>query len=466
MSAYTISCPHCQAALRSAKPVPPGKPVRCPKCGGSFTTAEPDSPFALDLPECASTRPNTSPALKTGLLAFGLVGGLVLVLAAGAGVALVVTREAPRDTAEARRLAETEKRAADAERRAAEDRAAWQKRLDEQREAAEQDRRRLEKRVSEVEADARARQDRPALPPPPPAAVDPKPAEDLTAKRNKAEYEAHMDAGRAAMVDQRYKDALREFRVARELMPGDAAAIRGERDAQDRMGERKDQDRRRAAFAAALDRARTALQARRYDEAVSAANEALQMIPDDAEGQKLQRQALQAKRNAKAAYDQAMAAGDAAMASGQYGEASSAYAQALQYSPDDAAALERKRAADQGASVGNTQLNLFAYYRYMAAGALAMQNGAYGAATRNYAAAAQLMPGDLAAAGGLAEAQAALAGRQIVRANLYQLIQTGYTALQNQRRTDAINAFQSALAIDSDNKLALAGLKQAQALKK
>ena len=36
MSAVTYTCPKCQTTLRPAKPVPPGKKVRCPKCENVF----------------------------------------------------------------------------------------------------------------------------------------------------------------------------------------------------------------------------------------------------------------------------------------------------------------------------------------------------------------------------------------------------------------------------------------------
>src|SRR5690242_1424475 len=38
MSSHAVACPQCHAALRSSRPLPENKKVRCPQCGTSFTT--------------------------------------------------------------------------------------------------------------------------------------------------------------------------------------------------------------------------------------------------------------------------------------------------------------------------------------------------------------------------------------------------------------------------------------------
>ncbi len=38
MASQRLTCPDCKSVLRPAKPVPDGKKVKCPKCGGFFTT--------------------------------------------------------------------------------------------------------------------------------------------------------------------------------------------------------------------------------------------------------------------------------------------------------------------------------------------------------------------------------------------------------------------------------------------
>jgi hypothetical protein len=39
MSLHQTACPSCRAQLRSSKPIPPGKSLRCPRCGSTFTPA-------------------------------------------------------------------------------------------------------------------------------------------------------------------------------------------------------------------------------------------------------------------------------------------------------------------------------------------------------------------------------------------------------------------------------------------
>src|SRR4051794_19726362 len=33
-----LVCPDCKAVLKPARPLPAGRPVKCPKCGSTFTT--------------------------------------------------------------------------------------------------------------------------------------------------------------------------------------------------------------------------------------------------------------------------------------------------------------------------------------------------------------------------------------------------------------------------------------------
>src|SRR5262249_5076775 len=135
---------------------------------------------------------------------------------------------------------------------------------------------------------------------PAPRAPDPKAAADDAEKKTRADFETRMDAGRAAMVDQRYADALREYKAALRLLPGDAAAEGGVRDAEDRLARVQERANQRVAVAGVLDKARTALNAKHYDEAISAANEALGIAPGNAEAKQIANDAARAKRTAKA----------------------------------------------------------------------------------------------------------------------------------------------------------------------
>jgi tetratricopeptide (TPR) repeat protein len=428
--------------------------VRCPQCSHHFTV---DGPTEVTV----SRAPSASPALKTGLIAFGLVATLTLVAAGAVVVAVLSHNETPRQPVPA---TEPERSAVDGRI------AALQKRLDEQEQEFNRSRRRLELTIRDLEDRARAAEHRPTPPiqSPAPAVTapvpEPKAAVDDAGKKKRADYEAHMDAGRAAMVAQRYTDALREYTAALTLVPGDGEAIRGQRDAENRLEGRAGARNQADAAAALLNKARTAYRAKRFDEALSAANQVLRQDPDNPDAKQIQRDAQQAKRTARSDTTQLLSLADAALAGGRFEDASRLYDRVLQMSPDDEAAQRGKRAADQASQ--DAQTALAGYYRLMAVGTLAMQNLQYGSAAQAFAAALNQVPGDLAANRGLADAQAALTGAAFGQAKFYNSLQNGYAALQAQRPADAITAFQAALRISPDNPLAVTGLRQARAMKK
>jgi S1-C subfamily serine protease/thioredoxin-related protein len=67
MSESRFSCPSCGAVLRSAKPVPAGKAIKCPKCGKAFLAAAGPEPSDEPAPRPAAparTRPSTPAAAR------------------------------------------------------------------------------------------------------------------------------------------------------------------------------------------------------------------------------------------------------------------------------------------------------------------------------------------------------------------------------------------------------------------
>src|SRR5262249_7838996 len=187
-----------------------------------------------------------------------------------------------------------------------------------------------------------------------------------------AEYQAHMDAGQAALLAQRFNDAVREFVAAQRVIPGDAAAIKGQRKAEDGLNDIQDREKRLAAFNAHLDPARTAPRERGFDEAMSAADLALRLFPTDQEATSVQRQAKQARAEARTEYDSLMTRADAALQLQRFEEATRLYEEALRLFPGDAAAARGARQASQVA------LDLIAgqaaYTRFMHPRALPMPN--------------------------------------------------------------------------------------------
>jgi tetratricopeptide (TPR) repeat protein len=209
------------------------------------------------------------------------------------------------------------------------------------------------------------------------------------------------------------------------------------------------------------------LNAKHYDDAISAANQALGLAPGNAEAKQIVNDATRAKRTAKAEFSQLLEQADALRSSGQFSDASVAYARALQLFPDDASAQTGKQLADQAVrTVVNTQVGLNAYFNSMALGMAAMQNGQFVTATNAFSQALNLVPGDLAAARGVLEAREALKGTVRGQAAYFRHLQAGYAALQAKRPADAITEFQAALRIAPDSPFAAAGLRQAKAMNK
>jgi tetratricopeptide (TPR) repeat protein len=287
---------------------------------------------------------------------------------------------------------------------------------------------------------------------------------DKDEKTKLAEYQTHMDAGRTALAAQRYPDAIREFQAALRLIPADVQAGLSLRLAEQRLNvlqaAAQDQQQRFAAFAALMERSANALRAKRYEDAVQAANEAVKLFPSDARAKQAQADARKALRVARAQYNQLLTDADAALQARRLDEAGRLYQQAAELFPEDDGAkngLRQVRAAldtlrDAGA----------AYNRLMVTGAAAMRGRRFADAVLAYTEALRLVPGDPLAAQGLRDAQAGanrLARRGLA---LDRQLQAGAAALKQKQYADAVRAFKAALDLDPDNPAALDGLRQAR----
>jgi hypothetical protein len=61
MPVHTVTCPECESTLKSNKPIPQGKKIKCPECGTSFTTPE-DKPEPAPMPKKPAKKPATPAA--------------------------------------------------------------------------------------------------------------------------------------------------------------------------------------------------------------------------------------------------------------------------------------------------------------------------------------------------------------------------------------------------------------------
>jgi tetratricopeptide (TPR) repeat protein len=283
---------------------------------------------------------------------------------------------------------------------------------------------------------------------------------DAGEKKKLADYQAHLDAGRAAMTTQRFDEAVREFQAALKVLPGDATAALNLKTAQNRLAAGADLAKRQDAFADLMQRAQAALNAKRPDQAVPLLQEALKLFPDDKNARKSLQAAKLDAATAEAEYNRLLALGDAAMTRNRFEEANRLYTQAAQVLPGDPDATAKAQAAAN--AVTDRQAALVAYQRFMTQAALDMENLRYAGAIRNYQEALRVVPGDANALQGLADARAAVAVQVRQRGQSDALMQRGTAALQKLQFAEAIQIYTDALRIVPNDPRALRGLSQAK----
>jgi len=283
---------------------------------------------------------------------------------------------------------------------------------------------------------------------------------DDNEKARLAEYRTHLEAGRAALVAERYADAVREFIAAQRLMPGDPEAVQGQKQAENRLDAIQDRDKHQKAYVELVDRAQKALRERRFDDAVDSLKAALQLFPTDVKTQQALRDAEMARTQAKAEYARLMGLGDQAMQLGRFEEAYRQYTEALKVLPDDKAAQAAQARAQRASQ--DYQVAQAAYPRYITQGNLAMQMGNWTDAVFAFTEALRLVPADVTAAGQLRKAQAGALLQTNPQANFARLLKAGQIALSQRQYADAIRSFTSAQQINPDNIQVTQGLQQAR----
>ena len=209
-------------------------------------------------------------------------------------------------------------------------------------------------------------------------------------KKRQADYDRAMTAGRQALAAKNYPAAIAAFNDALKVMPGDknaTAALQKARDAET-AAKKQEEEKRRAEFERLLKQGRTALSAKRYEEAVKAFDDAMKLQPTDTEAAKLLREAKQALEASKkkpdpprpAAYTKQMEAGAAAEKQERWADALKAYREALKVVPGDAKATEAARNAE--------------FKQHMAEGQKALKAKKFAEATREFEGALKLFPDD------------------------------------------------------------------------
>jgi tetratricopeptide (TPR) repeat protein len=289
---------------------------------------------------------------------------------------------------------------------------------------------------------------------------------DAAEKKKLAEYQKHMDAAKAALGARQLEEAVREFRAALDLLPGDGDALAGLKAAENQLAAVKAQEKRVAAHKELMEKGQAAMQARRFSDAVASFTQAQKLFPADKPTVKALRAARLALAEGRQQYLDLMEQGDAAMQAQRWEEAHRLYTKALEVVPNDAAAQRGQQSAAD--VIQNIRAGREAYIRFMLQGQEALQTLRFVDAVRYFREALRLLPGDPNALRGLRSAEAALtqAGAAlpalIAQADLDAALKAGAAALAQRQFTTASRTFAEILRLAPDNAAAQAGLRQAK----
>jgi len=285
-------------------------------------------------------------------------------------------------------------------------------------------------------------------------------AADEAQKQKLADYQNHMNAGQAAATAGRYADAVRHYLAALRVLPGDVAALQGQRLAERQLALLQDQDKQKAEYARLVDQAGTALRNQRFRDAIAGYTDALKLFKDDLAARRGLAEAQQGLKNLEADLLRQMALADAAMRSARYADALAAFRAAVQLAPANALAI--KGLEDAQAALNNFQTAQAAYLQFMNQGAAALRTLRFADAVLAYTSALQLVPNDPGALQGLRDARAGLDQAVPNKGDFDRELQRGLADLGQKRFGEAIRHFKLALKLRPESVQAAKGLRQAR----
>lgn len=419
MSHLKTQCPKCQNKLRLASEPREGKRVGCPKCGHRFVpaVAPDDSPVVVELLDDEAAPTAAAPVPQRGLsarpVALAAVGSLLFV---GICIAAAV--------------------------------------------------------VATQGNGARPVAQQPTQPAAPPTQDDAKEKARRDEEKRRADFDKYMADGNTALADQKYDDAAKAYAEALRLYPQNVDAAKGVLEARTRLAslakEKADADLKMADFARLMDAGKQAMTAKQYAQAVRSFDNALILLPGNADAVKASDEAkekLAADTDEKkklADYDKFMAAGRAALTAGRYADAVKEYTAALVVLPNDPTALEARRAADKRIlDEQNDEKRRDSYTQAMKDGEAAMKAKKYKDAFLSYQSAVKLYPDEKEAQQALKQAKDAM-NTAVNAFNTYMT--QGNTAGQLGRWADAANSYTQASQLFPDNNDAQRALQNAQTM--
>src|SRR5262249_6419769 len=136
------------------------------------------------------------------------------------------------------------------------------------------------------------------------ALIDSEAKKKAEVDKRKADRDRLAEQGRTALAAKRYNDAVKAYGDALKLSPNDAELTKGLADAEKALSAEKTAEADKAAKAKQLqqhiDAGKTALAARKYDDAIREFNAADKLAPNDRTVDMLLAQATKARDDAKA----------------------------------------------------------------------------------------------------------------------------------------------------------------------
>ena len=301
----------------------------------------------------------------------------------------------------------------------------------------------------------------------------------LAAKQKDDLYKSALQAGQQALAQKDYDTAHAKFQEAGKHFQTDAvvAGLQQVDAGRAALAQQAETEKKKIAdqtkqsdYQAAMTAGQKSLQAKDYAGAIKSAQQALQIMPNDAPASRLLQQAQQAHDNsdkAQASIKLALDAGQKAMTAKNYQAAVKAYKEAQTLSPNDATIRQHLKDAQQ--ALADAQANV-GYQKAMNAGDAAMSFKKYDVAIGAFKDALKWVPNDKAATQKLQAAETASAAKTktppVVNppvANAYdQAMQKGAAAEKSQKYADAAKAFDEALKARPKDKTAQAGVSRNQ----
>lgn len=283
---------------------------------------------------------------------------------------------------------------------------------------------------------------------------------DASQNKKMQDYQKAMDQGRAALVGQRYQDALDAYQVALLVLPEDLEARRGIREAQARLNDQKKGMEDQTGFDREMTRGKDALRDRKYSIAIAAFERALGILPGNSDATVALKQARKMLADMKTEMSRYLQMGDMAMAAGRFEEALRNYQKAVAIMPDDptaVASLQKAQNAfnDMGASQA-------AYLRFMNQGQQALRSRLYSDAVAAFSEALRIAPLDVGARNALQDAQRHLDRYLQGQVDVDRYLVKAQASMQQQQWADAVKSLNAANQINADDMRILPLLRNAR----